>query len=120
MITRRTVTESQAEHVIRNGDFDNDVLSSAPAVAIVLTQSWCPQWTFMSRSLDALGNGPEDLDLALYTYEYDRSPLFREFMSFKEKSWGNYEVPYVRLYKNGELIQESNFLPPGRIIAAFR
>ena len=31
-------------------------------------------------------------------------------MNLKEKTWGNYSIPYVRYYRDGDLVNESNFV----------
>ena len=116
MITRITLSDEQARDAISSGGFSAGITESSEAVALILTQSWCPQWTFMKMSLKGLGAGKDDLDLTIYTYEYDRSPLFNDFMNFKESVYRNWEVPYVRLYKKGKFIGESNAMPAGRML----
>ncbi len=36
---------------------------------------------------------------------------------FKEESFGNFEIPYIRYYLKGELITATNFLPKGTFSA---
>jgi len=117
---RRTLSDDEARQAMEAGDFPRDITDLAETVILVLTQSWCPQWRIMKMSLDGLGDGPEDFDLAILTYEYDRSPLFQTFMEFKENTYRNWEVPYVRLYLRGELIGEGNAMHAGRIVQRFR
>ncbi len=105
--------------------------------AIVLTQSWCPQWRFLAGYLDkmdaelnvgagtAVGAEPgvgaagsaahgavadAKPKAAILTLEYDRERFYEDFLAFKERVLGNYEVPYVRYYRNGALAGESNFI----------
>lgn len=120
MINRVELSNEQARDAIQNGEFGNDVIRATESVALILTQSWCPDWTFMKMSLNGLKDGLEDLDLTVFTYEYDRSPLFQEFMSFKENTYRNWEVPYLRLYKDGRFIGDGNAIPAGRMVEKLR
>jgi hypothetical protein len=74
----------------------------------------------MKQSLAGLGDGPSDIDLAVITYEYDRSPLFDEFMRFKESTFHNWEAPYVRIYRKGAFLGDGNAMPAGRILEILR
>jgi hypothetical protein len=91
---------------IRDGDF-KEAPKAAPAVALILTQSWCPQWGWMRSYLGAM---PESEECAIFWVEYDNEVFFEEFMTFKEDVFGNREVPYVRYYREGRLVGESNFI----------
>lgn len=94
---------------MKAGEFPAETISAAPAVAIILTQSWCPQWRFLSFYLKDVESECEGcLDIAVL--EYDKEPFFEDFMNFKERHFGNYEVPYIRYYRDGALVAESNFI----------
>jgi hypothetical protein len=112
----RKLTREECEFAMKNGEFPKDITASAPAVAIVLTQSWCPQWAAMKAYLPKIESevGP---GLSLFTLEYDLEPFFEEFMAFKEDRFGNRSVPYVRYYRNGELAAESNFVMKDMFLA---
>ncbi len=116
MITRVKLSDEQARKAISDNDFSSDITEASDAVAIILTQSWCPQWTFMDMSINGLKESPENLDLTIFTFEYDLSPLFNEFIHFKETTYRNWEVPYVRLYKAGRFISDGNAMPAGRML----
>ena len=116
MIIRKTLDDETAAKAMRSGDFPADVTTAAESVILILTQSWCPQWTFMKMSLKGLRSGPDGGGLAVITYEYDRSPIFEEFLRFKETTFGNYEVPYYRLYRNGRFVGDGNATAAGRLI----
>jgi len=120
MINRIKLSHDQAQQAISDRDFSADITAASKDVALILTQSWCPQWVFMNMSIKGLKEGPEDIDLTIFTYEYDRSPIFNEFMNFKESVYRNWEVPYVRLYKNGRFIGGSNAMPAGRMVEKLR
>jgi hypothetical protein len=114
------MTHEQARQTIDEGKLPESIVGASDAVAVILTQSWCPQWTFMNMSINALKDGPDDMNLTVVLYEYDRSPHFHEFMSFKENTFVNWEVPYVRLYRNGRFVGEGNTMPAGRMIQQLR
>ncbi len=92
------------------GEFGPEIRSAAPAVAVVLTQSWCPQWTWMRAYLEAL---PPDPSIAVFWVEYDREDFFEPFLAFKEEVLGNREIPFVRYYREGRLVRETNFIDRG-------
>lgn len=90
---------------IETGEFGPDITTVSPTVAVVLTQSWCPQWGWMRNYLAKL---PEQPGFSLFWIEYDHEDFFEPFMEFKEDRFGNREVPYVRYYRDGRLVKESN------------
>ena len=107
----RKLTEKECRSAIENGDFDA-ALVSGPAAAIILTQSWCPQWSAMKAYLP---KAEADLgDVKLYYAEYDAEPWEKlgheEFMTFKENTFNNREIPYVRYYRNGVFSRDSNYI----------
>ena len=106
----RRLSEADCRAAIREGDFLPGVAGAAPRVAVVLTQSWCPQWGWMRSYLESV---PEEPGVAVFYVEYDREPFFEDFMAFKEDVFGNREVPYVRYYREGRLSRESNFIDRG-------
>lgn len=112
MIKRNEITEAQARAAMSTGEFEEDVRMSAKHVVVVLTQGWCPQWTHLDRTLSSLEKDPdmENTDLHVYQLVYDKVSYSAEFMSFKEQTFKNYEIPYVRYYKDGELIGVSNWV----------
>jgi hypothetical protein len=107
----RKLTEAECMAAMETGDFDT-ALVSGPAAAIILTQSWCPQWKTMLAYLPqveaALGG------VKLYYVEYDIESWenldHEAFMSFKENTFNNREIPYVRYYRNGVYSRDSNFI----------
>ena len=96
---------------MEKGEFDA-ALVSGPAAAIILTQSWCPQWAamkaYLAKAEAALG------DVRLYYVEYDIEPWKNlengAFMAFKETTFKNRDIPYVRYYRNGIFSRDSNYL----------
>jgi hypothetical protein len=112
MVVRKALTRAQAERAMHLGEFDESVTRAAPRVAVVLTQDWCGQWAAMDRYLDELAASPAGPDggLAVFHLVYNTAEYFREFLSFKESVWRNALIPYVRYYRNGRLVAQSNFV----------
>ena len=113
MISIREISDLQAEEAIRQGAFPRELLNPDGCAVVILTQSWCGQWTALQRTLreieqENLWEGPEALHI--WTIEYDRKPYFEKFMNFKETVFGNGLVPYLRYYRDGRLTGESNYV----------
>jgi hypothetical protein len=107
----RKLTEAQCRAAIAMGEFEAIVAAAAPRVAVILTQSWCPQWIWMRSYLDAAAAANPETEI--FWIEYDREPFFDDFMEFKENVFGNREIPYVRYYRDGKLTRQSNFIDKG-------
>lgn len=123
MLELKKFTPDQLTFAIENGEFQPEVLRSAPLVACLMTQSWCPQWVFMRSWLKRLSGATADtegLEIAAFELEYDRIPLFSEFRNLKEQVWNSWEVPYVRYYADGTLVHESNFVSAMTFLKNFR
>lgn len=103
---------------IREGDFNPQLYSSAIKVIIVLTQSWCPQWMFLKESLRDIEE--ENPDIKIYYVEYDLEDFFRHFMDFKEQVYENFQVPYIRYFKNGKEIGQSNYTDKSGVLSFFK
>lgn len=98
---------AQCDAARENGEFPEAVRAASARVAVVLTQSWCPQWTMMRSWLDAAA---AEAEARVWYVEYDLEPFFEEFMAFKEDVWGNRSVPYVRYYRDGALVGQGNYV----------
>jgi hypothetical protein len=116
MIKRKKLTSKQVRQAIDDREFGADVAGSKKRVAVVMTQSWCPQWTMMQ---DWLTDYEDPGDLDLYELVYDKSELFAEFLELKESAWKNGQIPYIRYYRNGKLVKESNYASRDRFDANF-
>jgi len=106
----RKLTSEECIAAMESGDFPLSLRAAAPRVAIVLTQSWCPQWAWMRSYLSALKPDPR---CEVFWVEYELEDFFEPFMSFKETVLGNDQVPYVRYYREGKLAAQSNFIDQG-------
>ena len=96
------ITKEQATTAIAHGEFGDDILHSAERVAIILTQSWCPQWHAMKQFVSGFPAAK------VFVLEYDQTDYFDRFREFKERVLGNDKIPYVRYYARGILVAESN------------
>ena len=119
MIHWKTIDDDTAGQAIRDGEFPASVIGSRGKVALILTQGWCPQWASLKGVLEETGGGGSD-DIDVYVYIYDRSPLFYDFLDFKETVWKNDIIPYIRYYRDGMFLTESNFVPGDRFLAQFK
>ncbi len=122
MITRTVLPENEARYAIEHHEFAPHVREHSRAVAVVSTQSWCPDWKGVDRWLRALVDDgePADFDLTVFTVVYDREPYFNDYRSMKERVWGNGFVPYIRYYVDGVFIADTNQLSSKRFLETFR
>ena len=58
----------------------------------------------MRRYLDGL----DEPGITVYAVVYDRLENFTDVMVFKETVFGNDLIPYVRYYRDGRLVAETN------------
>ena len=121
MIVRTEITDEQAAAAIEAGDFGTEITKAADNVAVVLTQSWCPQWIVMEKWLRGFERDgkPDGYDLMVLHYVYDKTGAPRGFRKFKERVLGNHQIPYVRYYQGGRLIAQSNYLGSRDFLAVF-
>ncbi|MDL2229591.1 hypothetical protein LJC14_04995 [Treponema sp. OttesenSCG-928-L16] len=109
----RKLTEGECRTAMEHGEFDAQIRQASSMTAIILTQSWCPQWAAVKSYLPQVEKAAGDAGLpepALFYVEYDTESWFEQFMTFKENTFNNREVPYVRYYRNGKFFRDSNFI----------
>lgn len=110
---RIRLTEEDARQILTERNIPDRIIRSASAVAVILTQSWCPQWRAMDVYLDRWARKePEDTGIHVYHLEYDLLPFFSRFLSWKEDMFRNYDIPYVRYYRDGTFVGDSNYVDP--------
>jgi len=97
---------------MENGEFPEEIINN-PKVAIIMTQDWCPQWKAMEKWISEIE------DIKIHLIIYDKEEYLDEFRVFKEKTFKNDQVPYIRYYINGKLINESNYITKGSFINTF-
>jgi hypothetical protein len=110
----RVLTEAECRTAMEKGEFELPELcgpaggENTQKTALILNQSWCPQWKAMKSYLPEAEKSLPDLNI-IYI-EYDQIPFFEEFIAFKENTYANREIPYVRYYINGKCRSWSNFV----------
>jgi len=107
MINKIKLSKDQVFNAIEKGEFDEGIIQSKDLVVVVMTQDWCPQWINMKNWIYAVETYKE---VDVYELVYNNTEYFYEFMHFKENVWKNSEIPYLRFYKNGKLVEETNYI----------
>lgn len=113
MINVNEMSDEAAREAIEKGKLPSSLTNPSGLAGLIFTQSWCGEWKALSRTLKVLEKedpwGPDE-ELYVWYLEYDRKPYFKDFMKFKEGILGNSLVPYIRYYRKGELLGESNYV----------
>jgi len=99
-------TDEQCHEIMELGRIPEAIAASTPKVAVIFTQSWCADWTAMGRYIERI----EDPDLSVFFVEYDKKPFYEEMKAFKEETFRNGSIPYVQYFRNGELVNRSNYV----------
>ncbi len=107
------ITDKQAEYIIENKEIPDEIINSAARVAVVLTQNWCPQWVDMQAWL------PELEGIEIYYQCYNIKPYSYKLMKVKETVFGNDLIPYIRYYKDGKLVNQTNHVGKEEFISLF-
>jgi len=98
------ITDAQAEFIIENKEIPDEIINAGDKVALVLTQNWCPQWVAMKIWLPKIHDG-----IKIFYQCYNVKPYSNKLMKVKETIFGNDLIPYVRYYRNGEFVHETNY-----------
>jgi hypothetical protein len=104
--------EKEVLNAIKLGEFSKSIIDQ-PKVAVIMTQHWCPQWLSMKSYIDDIE------DVEIFVIVYDQEDYTKKFMELKENKFGNDLIPYVRFYKKGKLIGESNYISKEEFIGFF-
>ena len=126
VIHRKQLTVERAKSAMETGEFPKEVIGSNKHVAVVLTQDWCSQWSQMKFWLKSLEKeespegSPQDLDIDVYEFVYNTVDIFQSFMDFKERSFKNGLIPYIRYYSNGNFTGDSNFTSSPSFLDRFK
>ena len=120
MLRLHDLPPDAARAAINDGDFPAEIVGRGN-VAIVMTQDWCPDWMLMRSWLIRMerANQPSAIEIDAYLFVYNKADFFSEFMGFKENSFGNYRIPYVRYDVDGEFTGDSNQLSADRFLRRF-
>ncbi len=122
MLRQQSLSEIQCRYAMSHGEFGEEVIASSRHVAVILTQSWCPDWKWMKGWVDrqAQQGQPEGTDIDVWQLEYNRVPFFDDFRTFKERTFNNYQIPYVRYYTDGAFSGDSNQVSFQEFYARFK
>jgi hypothetical protein len=108
---------------MEHGEFEASLIEG-PAAVIILTQSWCPQWTAMRDYLPEVEKKAAKVfppGINIFYVEYDiaewKDLTHEEFMTFKEDTYNNREIPYARYYRNGSFSRDSNYISLGGFLS---
>jgi len=107
----RKLTEAECRAAMETGEFGAGLVSG-PAAAIILTQSWCPQWAAMKTYLPKVETAIDAVRLYYVEYDIERWESLENdaFMFFKETTYRNRDIPYVRYYRDGVFSRDSNYI----------
>ncbi|WP_295158946.1 hypothetical protein [uncultured Brachyspira sp.] len=117
MLIFKDIDDKEMQNIIDTKEVSDNIKKDAENVLAVFTQDWCGDWNNLKRELDA--NKDNSIDITIFICMYNQSPLYEPFMNFKETVWNNGLIPYLRYYKNGSFIKDTNHLPFQRLIKAF-
>jgi hypothetical protein len=101
------INAEQVKNAVKNGEFESEVIKSKGKVVLIMTQDWCPQWHDL-RSWVYNVDSYNDIDI--YELEYNKVDYGEELQNLKENQWDNSNLPYLRFYKNGKLVKETNYI----------
>ncbi|MEI0602686.1 hypothetical protein R4K55_00565 [Brachyspira alvinipulli] len=118
MITFKDIDEKEMQYIIDNNEVSDNIKKASENVLAIFTQDWCGDWKGLERELKA-NEEKSPIDITIFICMYNQSPLYEPFMNFKETVWNNGLIPYLRYYKNGSFVKDTNHLPFQRLIKAF-
>lgn len=101
------MSDDDVQYAIQHQEFSEKLRNAGKHVAIIPTQSWCHQWHAMRSWLEQSTTAVKEV--VVFYYEYDTTDLFDPFREFKEDHWGNDQVPYIRYYRDGAFVHQSNY-----------
>ncbi|WP_295162292.1 hypothetical protein [uncultured Brachyspira sp.] len=118
MLTFKTIDEKEMQNIIDTKEISDNIKNDSENVIAIFTQNWCGDWKGLQRELNA-NEKTCPIDITIYVCLYNESSLYESFMNFKETVWNNDLIPYLRYYKNGSFIKDTNHLPFQRLIKIF-
>jgi hypothetical protein len=118
---RSKLTEDQAGKIMAEAEIPPEMRGISGKVAVILTQSWCPQWRAMDAYLGRMqeAQNPETAELTVFYLCYDLLPFKEEFTRFKETRFANDQIPFVLYYAAGELKNTSNYVSESGFLELF-
>ncbi len=112
MSSYRSFSEIEIDYLLAEGEVPASIRSAGEKVAVIFTQDWCSDWVMMDQFLPAFSE-----QVIIYVLTYNKHPRFQEIMTFKEETFANFEVPYIRYFFKGNLITTTNKLPKNTFAA---
>jgi len=106
----KKLSEEDCLKALEAGDFDSALV--AGTAAIILTQSWCPQWVALKKNLSSIEDDLKDINIFYVEYDIEEWEKLDKnvFMDFKENTFKNREIPYIRYYIDGKFSRDSNYI----------
>ncbi len=117
MITFQNMTDQEMLETAQNGEIPASLLAKSKNVIAIFTQDWCPDWHRTEKDFKSHQDYSEDI--LVYIAIYNTSIYSEQVMAFKEDVWKNGLIPYIRCYKNGTFLKDSNAMAFERIVKAF-
>ncbi|MBN2353614.1 MAG: hypothetical protein JXD23_13660 [Spirochaetales bacterium] len=118
MIYWKKISDEEARRTIAAREFPDEIRASRDKVAVILTQGWCHQWLSLKHGLERVASS-ETREIDVHIFVYDHSPVFNEFLTFKETVLGNAVIPYIRYYRDGKYRTDSNYVTVEKFLSRF-
>lgn len=118
MLTFKKIDDKEMQNIIDTKEVSDNIKNASENVLAIFTQDWCGDWKGLERELKA-NEEKSPVDITIFICLYNESHLYESFMNFKENTWNNELIPYLRYYKKGELLKDGNHLPFQRLIKVF-
>ncbi len=119
MIHIHTINDTDMQNIIDNKDIPDSIKNKSENVIAIFTQDWCGDWHRVQNELEK-NKDINDIDIDVFICVYNQSALHEPFMNFKESVWNNDLIPYLRFYKNGNFIKDSNIIAFFKILEIFK
>ena len=118
MLTFKKIDDKEMQNIIDTKEVSDNIKNASENVLAIFTQDWCGDWKGLERELKA-NEEKSPVDITIFICLYNESPLYESFMNFKENTWNNELIPYLRYYKKCKLLKDGNHLPFQRLIKVF-
>lgn len=118
MLTFKEIDDKEMQNIIDTKEVSENIKNASENVLAIFTQDWCGDWKGLERELNN-NKDNSNIDITIFICMYNQSSLYETFMNFKESIWQNELIPYLRYYKNGNFIKDTNHLPFQRVMKYF-
>lgn len=117
MLTFYNMSDEEMLETAQTKEMPASLLAKSKNVIAIFTQDWCPDWHRTERDFKSKEKYSEDILVCIAIY--NTSKYSEEVMTFKENVWKNGLIPYIRCYKEGKFVRDSNAMAFERIVKAF-